>query len=119
VTSKAERNHPASQFGTDKAYLHWVSFQQSCLDGAFNQWQDGVGRNIAAHVRRAHNSGTGFKPPFSAVPMTDAQHKLQSQKGEAACLNHYLPRAQGWTEAEAKAWFDQQAEKHLKRWINE
>ena len=98
---------------SDKKYLEWLSYQPSCLDGTFNQYQDGVGRNIACHVRRASNAGTGYKPKFSAVPMTDEQHKLQSTKGEAAVLYRYLTH---FTAEEAKQWFDNQAQKYLKQW---
>lgn len=98
---------------SDKKYLEWLSYQPSCLDGAFNQYIDGVGRNIACHVRRASNAGTGYKPPFSAVPMTDEQHKLQSFMGEYTVLKKYgfdlNPR-------EAKEWFDNQAKIHLEKW---
>lgn len=107
--------HPAIKYGTDKQFLEWLSYQPSCLDGAFNQWIDGVGRNIACHVRRANNSGTGIKPQFSAVPMTDAQHKLQSQKGEVEVISKYFPEL--WNPEMAKQWFDNQVENHVMWWI--
>jgi hypothetical protein len=115
---KAEREHPAFRYGRDKDFLDWLTYQPSCLDGTFNQWQDGVGRNLPCHVRRAGSAGTAFKPVFSAVPMTDAQHKVQSGKGgEVEAVFRYTGRRLSLDEA--KAWFDEQAEFHLRRWINE
>lgn len=99
---------------SDKKYLEWLSYQPSCLDGTFNQYQDGVGRNIACHVRRASNSGTGIKPKFSAVPMTDEQHHRQHKLGEAAILDIYLDGLH--TIDEAKEWFDNQVKIHLEKW---
>ena len=114
---KSEINHPAYKYGSDAEYLHWLSFQASCLSGEFNQYIDGVGRNIACHVRRANNSGTGIKPPFSAVPLTDAEHKYQHQHGEREALIRY----QSYLTPEflAKEWFNDQAKIHLERWIEE
>jgi len=99
---------------SDKKYLEWLSYQPSCLDGTFNQYQDGVGRNIACHVRRAKNAGTGYKPKFSAVPMTDIQHKIQSVKGEAEVLNRFHER--NFTVEEAKEWFDLQVLYYVAKW---
>lgn len=119
----AEMAHPASKYGTDAEFLDWLTYQPSCLDGSFNQYQGGVGRNIACHVRRvAAGSGTAFKPPYSAVPMTDAQHKVQSGKeGEAGALRRFsVPHGiHSVDAATAKAWFEQQAAEHLQRWILE
>lgn len=115
---KAENEHPARAYGTDKQFLDWLTYQPSCLDGVFNQWQDGVGRNIACHVRRAGFAGTGFKPPFSAVPMTDAQHKVQSGRdGEVGVLLKYT--GQAFALEQAKLWFENQVAMYLQQWIHE
>src|SRR5262245_14745507 len=45
---------------------------------------NGEGRCVAAHVRRASDSGTAYKAAYSCVPLTDAEHRLQHQKGESA-----------------------------------
>ncbi len=77
--SKSEAAHWASRFGSDECYLRWLSYQPSCVDGSFHQWQDGVGRNIACHVRRVgRGAGCGIKPPYSAIPMTQEQHLNES-----------------------------------------
>ena len=114
---KSEKEHPAYKYGTDKQYLEWLSYQPSCLSGEFNQYIDGIGRNIACHVRNASNSGVGVKPPFSAVPMTDLEHKYQHQHGELAGLNKYLNGYSGLTTQEAKEFFNFLATVHLRRWI--
>ncbi len=116
--SKAEFNHPAFEYGTDAQFLHWTSFQESCLDGAFNQIQDdGRGRNIACHVRRlTFGSGMGHKPVFSAVPMTDRQHQVQGGKdGEVTALRVY--KFAVLSTAQAARWFEDAAEENLFHWI--
>jgi len=113
---KAEQEHWASEYGTDKQYLEWVSKQSSCLDGAYQQYMDGRGRNTACHVRRASHSGTAFKPPFSAVPMTHEQHMVQSGiKGEVGVLDFY--RGEQHSLETAKEWFDTISEMYLKQWV--
>lgn len=115
MTCKAEQRHPASIYGSDRQYRDWLSYQPSCVSGGFNQVLNGAGRNIACHVRRASNAGTGYKPPFSAVPMTDVEHMLQHNRGEAAVLLAY---GKGhFTTQQAKEWFNEQARKYLERWI--
>ncbi len=95
---KSERSHWASEYGTDAEYLRWLSYQPSCVDGSFHQWQDGVGRNIAAHVRRQNRgAGLGKKPPFSAIPMTQEQHLGES--------DYPIEQRVAW------------ADLHLKRWV--
>lgn len=107
------------QKGSDKQFLKWISRQPSCLDGSWSEiLESGEGRSIPCHVRRAVSAGTACKPIYSAVPMTFDQHNEQSWHGEASCLNRFLPKPAGiWTNHEAKAWFDAQAERYLRRWI--
>lgn len=91
------------QKGSDKEYRSWISHQTSCISGHFSEWVDGVGRCEAAHVRRAGKSGTGYKAPYSCVPLTRAEHSSQHQHGES--------------ELASKDWWDQQVIKHLERWL--
>jgi len=106
----------------DQAFLNWVSLQRSCLDGQYSEWDGTNWRNIACHVRRAANSGTGFKPIFSAVPMTRRQHDLQHQQGEYAVIVAYadahkiLAKYEGNMVQRAKAFFDDQARKYFELW---
>lgn len=113
--SKTERDHPASEFGTDIQFLDWTSHQPSVIDGNFNQFDPD--RNIACHVRRLKfGAGRGIKPPFSAVAMTDIQHKLQeSQNGELRVLRKY--KFMIVTVDEAAKWFEEKAAEELERWI--
>lgn len=99
---------------SDKKYLEWLSYQPSCLSGEFSQYIDGVGRNIAAHVRRAKNSGTGYKPKYNAVPLTDKEHQYQHIFGERALLEKYNDCH--WPVKAAKEWFDDMAESYLEKW---
>ncbi len=100
------------KLGTDAEYLDWIRRRRSCLSGVYSEYVNGDGRSIAAHVRRAKNSGTSIKPDYSAVPLTDAEHKIQSNKGEAALLEDYfnqktsLSLGKIWSNEEAKEWFD-------------
>ena len=101
--SRVEREHWAFAHGTDAEYLAWLTYQPSCLDGDFGEWHDGEGRNVACHVRSVKaGAGVGTKPPFSAVPLTDAQHRLTHQHGNG----HFHP----------PEWWKTQAEEHLRRW---
>lgn len=87
----------------DDQFRAWVRTQPSCISGLFSEYVHGEGRCIAAHIRRAGKSGTAYKPPFSALPLTDTEHKLTHQHGES----FFHP----------KAWWDEQVEAHLERWI--
>lgn len=98
----------------DEAYLAWLRSQPSCISGRFSEYVDGVGKSVCAHVRRARDAGTAYKPKLSAVPATQEEHLLQSVKGEAACLEHYLGGK--WTVEGAKSWFDEQVQEHVKQW---
>lgn len=99
---------------SDKKYLEWLSYQPSCLTGHFNQYIDGIGRNIATHVHRASNSGTGYKPPFSAVPLTDEEHQYQHKHGEAGAIYRFI--GERLSNQAAKKWFDNEAEFYLEKW---
>lgn len=72
--------------GSDAQYRHWISYQPSCYSGDFSEWVNGVGRSIAAHVRRSSNSGTGMKPEYSCIPLTHDEHMLQHREGESALV---------------------------------
>lgn len=79
--------------GTDAQYLDWLKTRQCCvrkMGGCF-------GDIVPAHVRRvANGAGTGVKPEYSAVPMCDAHHKLQHQKGESAVGSKELMDDKRW-----------------------
>ena len=110
--------HPAAKYGTDKEYLEWVSHQPSCISGDFYHYKDGVGRNIACHVRRvSKGAGVGIKPLYSAVPMTNDQHHISHQHGEHGLLNR--TNHEVWDKQSAARWFNEQARLHLERWIKQ
>ena len=99
----AELLAQARRKGTDKQFREWIQRQPSAISGRFSEYVDGEGRCLAAHVRRAATSGTGYKAPYSCIPLTRAEHDLQHQQGESALR--------------PKAWWDQQAEQYLRRWL--
>ena len=92
--------------GTDKQYREWIQRQPSAYNGLFGEYVNGEGRCIAAHVRRAGESGTGYKAPYACVPLTDAEHQLQHREGESA-----FP---GGAE-----WFDKRLAEYKSEWAHE
>jgi len=70
--------------GTDKQYRQWIQQQPSAVSGDYSEWINGEGRSIAAHVRRAGEAGTGFKPTYACIPLTDNEHQIQHRRGESA-----------------------------------
>jgi hypothetical protein len=100
----AELLAQAQRKGSDADYRRWVQRQPSALSGHFSEYlESGEGRCIAAHVRRAATSGTGYKGPYSCIPLTHSEHLVQHEKGESAL--------------KPKAWWDEQAEHYLRRWV--
>lgn len=108
----------------DARFRVWIQRLPSCISGQFSEYVNGEGRNPACHVRRAATSGTGFKAPFSCVPLTHKEHTTQHTRGELACLmthlkeKDYLEWFYGTEDKEraAKHWFDCQAEGYRIRW---
>ena len=94
----------AKQKGTDAEYQAWVRLWPSCLTGAYNTVENGVGRCEFAHVRRAGDSGTGYKGQYSGIPLTHDEHALTHQKGESV----FCP----------PEWYEKQAVEYLTKWIN-
>ena len=90
--------------GSDNEYQKWVRLWPSCLSGAYSEVVEGVGKCEFAHVRRASNSGTAYKPEYSGIPLTHDEHALQHQKGESV----FCP----------PEWYEAQAQKYLTMWIN-
>jgi hypothetical protein len=113
--SKEERNHPAYEYGTDKQFLDWITYQPSIIDGSFNQYHPS--RNLPCHVRRQKcGAGMGIKPPFSAVPMTHIQHMLQSGRdGEREVLMAYA--GLHLSKEAAQAWFEARRDEMVNKWI--
>lgn len=113
---------------TDADYRLWIQKQPSCLTNTFSEYlEDGTGRSIACHVRRARDSGVGYKPPYSYVPMTHEQHLHQHQHGELACLIRFLPGFRHKVRnlpyrdqvQMAKDWFDAKAMDYCEQWEQE
>jgi hypothetical protein len=91
--------------GTDEQYRQWIQLQPSAYSGEFSEWINGDGRCEAAHVRRASDAGTGYKPPYSCIPLTHAEHALQHTQGEQAL--------------HPKEWFDKKRADYLVKWAKQ
>lgn len=94
--------HVLAVLGTDDAYRAWVQKQPSAFSGQFSEYVNGEGRCIAAHVRRAGESGTGYKAPYACIPITNEEHQRQHKEGESALGG--------------KDWFDKARAKHVAEW---
>ncbi|OWK42044.1 hypothetical protein [Fimbriiglobus ruber] len=91
--------------GTDKQFREFIQRQPSCISGRFSEFlETGEGRCVAAHIRRAGESGTGFKGEYACVPMTQSEHLLQHQHGES-----YFG---------GKEFFDAQRVRYLGMWVD-
>jgi hypothetical protein len=115
------RKRPRRQKPNDDAFRAWIQTLPSCLSGCFSETVNGEGRNLACHVRRAGESGTGYKALFSCVPMTDEEHRYQHQYGELSCLLYFgVPLYQHPDRdevANAKHWFEERAKKYRDEWF--
>lgn len=90
--------------GTDDQFLDWIREQTRSATGRPPGGESGS--IVPAHVRRvANGSGTGIKPTFSAIPLTDKEHRLQHQKGESA------------VNPDGKEWFDKKRVQYLTEWV--
>ncbi len=78
----------------DLRYLSYLRTLPSAISG--------LKPSLPAHYRTADNSGTGTKPLFSAIPLTDSEHKEQHRIGQY----NFMPRD----------WWEEQVSKHLKMW---
>jgi hypothetical protein len=88
--------------GSDTEFLDWIRLQKSAYSDQYSEFIDAEGRCEAAHVRRAGEAGTAYKPPYSAIPLTHEEHKLQHASGESALGG--------------KEWFDKMAAGYRISW---
>lgn len=104
--------------GTDAEYQDWCRKQPSALGGK-DDYDPTTGeiRSEPAHVRRAGEGGTGYKPLFATIPLTNAQHALQHQSGEAACLDKFDPLVDMlWQPGAAADLFNERRKKYVFAW---
>jgi hypothetical protein len=90
--------------GTDEEYIFWVQLQPSAYSGEFSEYVNGDGRCVAAHVRRAGESGTGYKAPYAVIPLTQEEHMRQHAEGESALVG--------------AEWFDKMRAKYVQSWAS-
>lgn len=92
--------------GTPEQYHEWIQRQPSAWSGEFSEYVNGEGRCIAAHFRSvALGSGTGIKPDYTEIPMTNSEHINQHEKGYGLYGG--------------KDWFQKQREKYVRAWASE
>ncbi len=80
-----------SEVGTEDHYRQWL-YQRKCAACKWTPYQsmDDWIHCEAAHVRRAGEAGTAFKPPYKMIPLCPNQHNRagchhkQHQHGESA-----------------------------------
>ena len=91
--------------GTTEQYEAYVRTFPSVLTNNFKEWIDGEGVSVFAHYRDvSRGAGTGIKPPYSGLPLTQEQHSNQHQHG----YDYYNPRQ----------WWETQCNIMLCKWIN-
>jgi hypothetical protein len=69
--------------GLESEYKSWIE-AQPCANCGKQDYDGPDGRCTYAHVRRAGQAGTGYKPPYRAIPLCDTCHHKQHQHGESA-----------------------------------
>jgi hypothetical protein len=79
LTKRPVVEKPAAK--DDKHYCEWLKTQPSALSG--------LSPCVSAHFRTAKNSGTGCKPLFSVIALTDYEHKKQHNIGQF----DFMPRS--------------------------
>lgn len=113
IASGVFRSPPVLEaIGPESAFEEWIRQQPSVIDGDAD-WdtEKGEFRNQCCHIKVvSEGSGTAEKPPYFAVPMTAAEHRLQHKHGYSVAAN--LP------EGEALEWFRKQAEHYRTEWAS-
>jgi len=92
----------ATEKGGDDKYQAYIRGFPSCLTNDFKEFPNGEGRSVFAHIRK--NAGTGYKPPYSGVPLTQVQHANQHQHG----YEYYNPMS----------WWENKRDEYLAKWVN-
>ena len=96
--------------GSDEEYQAWCRTKRCAITRKIDT-SDPI---VFAHVRRARNSGTSFKPKYHGLPLCDSLHRIQHEKGEAAALMAGAGMSVG--PDAAKEWFDVRVLDHLEQW---
>ncbi|MCP4470163.1 MAG: hypothetical protein GY815_05670 [Gammaproteobacteria bacterium] len=93
--------------GPDSEFLEWLKHQKSALSGKRDYYEDTFeGCCVPAHVRHLeHGGGTGIKPEYSAIPLTNEEHQLAHQKGDSALGE--------------REWWDKMRIKYVSQWAYE
>lgn len=108
--------------GSDEQFQTWVRVTLPCIvcgDRDFDP-DTGIGRCEFAHVRRAGEAGTAYKPEYSGVPMCHNHHDTQHQHGETRAYRAHLLRKNGREQQvtldQAQDWFDKKRIETVFQW---
>ncbi len=90
--------------GSDNDYNQWVKRQKSAYSGRFSEYHDNGDRFcVPAHYRKvSEGSGTGIKPDYSTIPLTNDEHQKQHQHGYGVIGDEH--------------WWQVQRINHVQRW---
>lgn len=101
--------------GTDDEFRAWIQKQACCVCGGAD-WVEEIGehRCEAAHVRRAGESGTGYKASYACVPLCREHHTMQHNFGEGAAV--YGLGDEDIDDEKAKEFFDKQRIEYVSEW---
>lgn len=72
---RGEANSPWARYGSDEDYKAFCRRLPSAYSGQ-------NGSIEYAHYRTAANSGVGIKPPYSGIPLTHREHRIQHAIGQ-------------------------------------
>lgn len=80
--------------GSDEEYQAYVRQFPSVLTLRYDEFVHGEGRSVFAHDRSVSDgAGTGIKPPYSGVPLTNKEHQMTHQNGQG-----YFNPPEWWEE---------------------
>lgn len=108
--------------GTDAEYQIWTHDQKCVICGNQDLVEEtGEMKCEFAHVRRAGEAGTSYKPEYSGVPMCHDHHQMQHQFGESGVLIKTGTISGSMTDENAqqvaKEWFERKAVGNAHKWV--
>lgn len=106
------------KIGTDEQFAQWIQLQK-CVVCCGGDWVEELGelRCEAAHVRRAGESGTGYKADYARVPMCHNHHiNDQHHYGETEALCTHIELGGKTLLTDGKEWFNALRIKWVTQW---
>lgn len=106
------------KIGSDEQFAQWIQLQKCVVCGG-GDWVEKLGeeRCEAAHVRRAGESGTGYKADYARVPMCHNHHiNDQHHYGETEALCTHIELGGKTLLTDGKEWFNALRIKWITQW---